>query len=169
MPNECVRFDLESCKLNVYIYIPPLAQARPMMLCIYISIPVSARSGSPPQCSTFSSMSMKVPSARRGPHSCQRRISRVQPDLRKLCCWLKNARLCKRPTSVQNLLIECLPDYVEARTGSHGALWCSFASPAGSDRLLGCSDCRCTDSQYHICSYAAEGVPRHSRTLQGTH
>ena len=40
---------------------------------------------------------------------------------------------------------------------------CSFASPADPDQLFGRSECRCTDS------YAAEGVPRHSRPLQGTH
>ena len=43
-PNECLRFDLESCNFNcTYIvvthpcHIPPLTQARPMMLCIYTS------------------------------------------------------------------------------------------------------------------------------------
>ena len=44
-PNECLDFDLESCILmctyTVVTHpcdIPPLAQARPMMLCIYTSI-----------------------------------------------------------------------------------------------------------------------------------
>ena len=44
-PNECLRFDLESCNLmctyTVVVHpchIPSLAQARPMMLCIYTSI-----------------------------------------------------------------------------------------------------------------------------------
>ena len=44
-PNECLHFDLESCNLmctyTVVTHpcdIPPLAQARPMMLCIYTSI-----------------------------------------------------------------------------------------------------------------------------------
>ena len=44
-PNGCLRFDLESCNLmctyTVVTHpcaIPPLAQARPMMLCIYTSI-----------------------------------------------------------------------------------------------------------------------------------
>ena len=44
-PNECLRFDLESCNLMCTYtvvthpyHIPPLAQARPMMLCIYTSI-----------------------------------------------------------------------------------------------------------------------------------
>ena len=39
-PNECLRFDLESCTYTVVTHpchIPPLAQARPMMLCIYTS------------------------------------------------------------------------------------------------------------------------------------
>ena len=43
-PNECLHFDLESCNLMcTYIvvtdpcHIPPLAQARSMMLCIYTS------------------------------------------------------------------------------------------------------------------------------------
>ena len=43
-PNECLHFDLESCNLMcIYTvvtdpcHIPPLAQARPMMLCIYTS------------------------------------------------------------------------------------------------------------------------------------
>ena len=43
-PNECLHFDLESCNLMcTYTFvthpchIPTLAQARPMMLCIYIS------------------------------------------------------------------------------------------------------------------------------------
>ena len=43
-PNECLHFDLESCDLMcIYTvvtdpcHIPPLAQARPMMLCIYTS------------------------------------------------------------------------------------------------------------------------------------
>ena len=47
-PNECLRFDLESCNLMcTYTFvthpshIPPLAQARPMMLCIYTSLPNS--------------------------------------------------------------------------------------------------------------------------------
>ena len=42
--NECLHFDLESCNLMcIYTvvtdpcHIPPLAQARPMMLCIYTS------------------------------------------------------------------------------------------------------------------------------------
>ena len=42
--NECLRFDLESCNLMCTYtvvthpcHIPPLAQARPMMLCIYTS------------------------------------------------------------------------------------------------------------------------------------
>ena len=41
-PNECLHFDLESCNLMCTYtvvthpcHIPPLAQARPMMLCIY--------------------------------------------------------------------------------------------------------------------------------------
>ena len=44
-PNECLHFDLESCNLMcIYTvvtdpcHIPPLAQARPMMLCIYTSL-----------------------------------------------------------------------------------------------------------------------------------
>ena len=44
-PNECLRFDLESCNLICTYtvvthpcHIPLLAQARPMMLCIYTSI-----------------------------------------------------------------------------------------------------------------------------------
>ena len=44
-PNECLRFDLESCILMCTYtvvthpcHISPLAQARPMMLCIYTSI-----------------------------------------------------------------------------------------------------------------------------------
>ena len=43
-PNECLRFDLENCNLMcTYTVthpcrIPQLAQARPMMLCIYTSI-----------------------------------------------------------------------------------------------------------------------------------
>ena len=43
-PNECLHFDLESCNLMCThtvvtdpCHIPPLAQARPMMLCIYTS------------------------------------------------------------------------------------------------------------------------------------
>ena len=43
-PNECLRFDLESCNLMCTYtvvthpcHISPLAQARPMMLCIYTS------------------------------------------------------------------------------------------------------------------------------------
>ena len=43
--HECLHFDLESCNLMcIYTvvtdpcHIPPLAQARPMMLCIYTSI-----------------------------------------------------------------------------------------------------------------------------------
>ena len=42
-PNECLRFDLESCNLHTLLlpthacHIPPLAQARPVMLCIYTS------------------------------------------------------------------------------------------------------------------------------------
>ena len=43
-PNDCVRFDLESCNfmctytvITHPCHIPPLAQARPMMLCIYTS------------------------------------------------------------------------------------------------------------------------------------
>ena len=42
-PNECLHFDLESCNLHTLLlpthvmHIPPLAQARPMMLCIYTS------------------------------------------------------------------------------------------------------------------------------------
>ena len=43
-PNECLRFDLESCNLMCTYtvvthpcHIPPLTQARPMMLCIYTS------------------------------------------------------------------------------------------------------------------------------------
>ena len=43
-PNECQHFDLESCNLMCTYtvvthpcHIPPLAQARPMMLCIYTS------------------------------------------------------------------------------------------------------------------------------------
>ena len=43
-PNECLHFDFESCNLMcIYTvvtdpcHIPPLAQARPMMLCIYTS------------------------------------------------------------------------------------------------------------------------------------
>ena len=43
-PNECLHFDLESCNLMCTYtvvthpcHIPPLAQARPMMLCIYTS------------------------------------------------------------------------------------------------------------------------------------
>ena len=43
-PNECLRFDLESCNLMCTYtvvtqpcHIPPLAQARPMMICIYTS------------------------------------------------------------------------------------------------------------------------------------
>ena len=43
-PNECLHFDLESCNLMcIYTvvtdpcHIPPLAQARLMMLCIYTS------------------------------------------------------------------------------------------------------------------------------------
>ena len=44
-PNECLRFDLESCNLMCTYtvvthpcHISPLAQARPMMLCIYTSL-----------------------------------------------------------------------------------------------------------------------------------
>ena len=44
-PNECLCFDLESCNLMCTYtvvthpcHISPLAQARPMMLCIYTSI-----------------------------------------------------------------------------------------------------------------------------------
>ena len=44
-PNECLHFDLESCNLMCTYtvvthpcHIPPLAQARPMMLCIYTSL-----------------------------------------------------------------------------------------------------------------------------------
>ena len=43
-PNECLRFDLESCNLHTLLlpthacHIPPLAQARPVMLCIYTSL-----------------------------------------------------------------------------------------------------------------------------------
>ena len=43
-PNECLHFDLESCNLMCTYtvvthpcHIPPLAQARPMMICIYTS------------------------------------------------------------------------------------------------------------------------------------
>ena len=45
-PNECLRFDLESCNLHTLLlpthacHIPPLAQARPVMLCIYTSIQI---------------------------------------------------------------------------------------------------------------------------------
>ena len=48
-PNECLHFDLESCNLMCTYtvvthpcHIPPLAQARPMMLCIYTSINILA-------------------------------------------------------------------------------------------------------------------------------
>ena len=44
-PNECLHFDLESCNLMCTYavvthpcHIPPLAQAHPMMLCIYTSM-----------------------------------------------------------------------------------------------------------------------------------
>ena len=42
-PNECLRFDLKSCNIMCTYtvtepcHIPPLTQARPMMLCIYTS------------------------------------------------------------------------------------------------------------------------------------
>ena len=49
-PNECLHFDLESCNLMCTYtvvthpcHIPPLAQARPMMLCIYTSFTVYGR------------------------------------------------------------------------------------------------------------------------------
>ena len=45
----------------------------------------------------------------------------------------------------------------------NGAELCSFATLSGPHRLFSCSGCRCTES------YAAEGVPRYSRSLQGTH
>ena len=48
-------------------------------------------------------------------------------------------------------------------SGSHGISQCSFATLAGPDRLFGCSGSRCTDP------YAAEGVPRHCRSLKGSH
>ena len=77
--------------------------------------------------------------------------------------WLINCRLLSFSFYIRVRLAWQYFDVLWSTSGSHGAIWCSFASLAGPNRLFGCSGCRCTDS------YAAEGVPRHSRPLQGTH